>query len=212
MLFRPARHSCRIQRLPRHRLDGSRRLKMLRTSVLADLFDGQRSCRQRSQQFGLIAGLLKPSRPIRTLQDNHLPVMNRRDIRPRCRRQQCECFASVRHRTPQPRKAEPVLASLREFPFLLRRFGPGKLEEMRRRDQTSADRKPTPLRAKIDDRRAFRPGRWESHRSSINSLVPSSSRRRTGALSVGQISSRGSRFGAAAGHRTGMRVWLNAAR
>jgi hypothetical protein len=83
---------------------------------------------------------------------------------------------------------------------------------MRRRDQTSADRKPTPLRAKIDDRRAFRPGRWESHRSSINSLVPSSSRRRTGALSVGQISSRGSRFGAAAGHRTGMRVWLNAAR
>src|SRR6266550_3655149 len=49
------------------------------------------------------------------------------------------------------------------------------------------------------------------HRNSANSFVPSS-RRITGALSVGQISSRDSRFGAAFGHLTGMRVWLNAAR
>ena len=52
----------------------------------------------------------------------------------------------------------------------------------------------------------------EPHRSSVNSFVPSSSRRMTGALSVGQMSSRGSRFGAEVGHLTGMRVWLNAAR
>src|SRR5438067_13793612 len=49
------------------------------------------------------------------------------------------------------------------------------------------------------------------HRNSANSLVPSSSRRITGALSVGQLSSRGSRLGAAFGHLTGIRVRLNAA-
>src|SRR5256885_15402702 len=49
-------------------------------------------------------------------------------------------------------------------------------------------------------------------RNSANSFVPSSNRRITGALSVGPISSRGSRFGAAFGHRTEMRVWLKAAR
>src|SRR3954454_22548654 len=43
------------------------------------------------------------------------------------------------------------------------------------------------------------------------SLVPSSSRRMTGAGSVGQMSSRGSKLGAALGHFTGMRVWLKAA-
>src|SRR5438477_12457425 len=49
------------------------------------------------------------------------------------------------------------------------------------------------------------------HRNSAKSFVPSSNRRITGALSVGQMSSRGSRLGAAFGHLTGMRVWLNAA-
>src|SRR5689334_6013431 len=38
------------------------------------------------------------------------------------------------------------------------------------------------------------------HLNSANSFLPSSSRRMTGALSVGQISSRGSRFGAAFGN------------
>src|SRR5207248_4725961 len=50
------------------------------------------------------------------------------------------------------------------------------------------------------------------HRNSAKSFAPSSSRRITGALSVGQMSSRGSRFGAAFGHLTGIRVWLKAAR
>ena len=44
------------------------------------------------------------------------------------------------------------------------------------------------------------------HRNSENSFVPSWRRRMTGARSVGQMSSRGSRFGAAFGHFTGMRV------
>jgi hypothetical protein len=43
-------------------------------------------------------------------------------------------------------------------------------------------------------------------RKTANSFVPFSRRRTTGAGSVGQMSSRGSRFGAAEGHCTGMRV------
>src|SRR5579871_2463748 len=50
------------------------------------------------------------------------------------------------------------------------------------------------------------------HRSTANSFSPSSRRRMTGAGSVGQMSSRGSRLGAAAGHFTRMRVWLKAVR
>src|SRR5436309_3081523 len=50
------------------------------------------------------------------------------------------------------------------------------------------------------------------HRSILKSLVPSSSRRITGAGSVGQMSSRGSRFGAAVGKRIGALIWLNARR
>ena len=41
------------------------------------------------------------------------------------------------------------------------------------------------------------------HRSCVNSLVRSSKRLMTGAVSVGQMSSRGSRLGAAVGHFTG---------
>ena len=40
--------------------------------------------------------------------------------------------------------------------------------------------------------------------------TPSSRRRKTGAVSVGQMSSRGSRLGAAFGNTTGTRIWLNA--
>jgi hypothetical protein len=44
------------------------------------------------------------------------------------------------------------------------------------------------------------------------SSTPSSRRRKTGGVSVGQISSRGSRLGTAVGNTTGARIWLNAAR
>jgi hypothetical protein len=50
------------------------------------------------------------------------------------------------------------------------------------------------------------------HRNSENSFVPSSRRWMTGARSVGQMSSRGSKFGATFGHFTGMRISLKAAR
>src|SRR5207247_1521229 len=42
--------------------------------------------------------------------------------------------------------------------------------------------------------------------------TPCSRRRKTGAVSVGQISSRGSRLGADVGNTTGARIWLNASR
>lgn len=75
---------------------------------------------------------LKPSGPVRALQHDHLPVVDGRDIRPRSRGQQRERLATFGHRTPEPGEAEPFLASLRKLPPLLRRFGPGELEKMRR--------------------------------------------------------------------------------
>jgi len=59
-------------------------------------------------------------------------------------------------------EAEPVFAYLCELPLLLRRFGPGELEEMRRRDQTAVDRKSAVLGTEIDDRRSFRARRGEA--------------------------------------------------
>src|SRR5215204_6550671 len=57
----------------------------------------------------------------------------------------------------------------------------------------------------------FDRGGGKPHRSCASS-TPSSRRRKTGAVSVGQISSRGSRLGAAVGNTTGARIWLNACR
>jgi hypothetical protein len=70
---------------------------------------------------------------------------------------------------------------------------------------------PAPLGTDINHRRALEPGRWEPQRNCTIS-TPCSCRRNTGAVSVGQMSSRGSRFGAAVGKTTGARIWLKAAR
>src|SRR5690242_218170 len=53
-----------------------------------------------------------------------------------------------------------------EFPFRLRRFGPGELEEVRRRDQTPTDRKSPPLRPEIDDWRCL----WSRGREAPSQL------------------------------------------
>src|SRR5690349_14757927 len=55
-------------------------------------------------------------------------------------------------------------------------------------------------------------GAGENSQRSCASSTPSSRRRKTGAVSVGQISSRDSRLGAAVGNTTGARIWLNASR
>ena len=118
-------------------------------------------------------------------------------------RQQREAVTrAVGHGTPQTGEAEPVLPGLGELPFRFRRFRAGEFEEVRRGHQAAPLREPPPLRAEIDDRRAFRPARRKPQRNCTNSN-PSSTGRITGAVSVGQMSSRGSRFGAALGNRPG---------
>ena len=72
----------------------------MRISWLPDLFDPQGARWQRPQKIGLIAGLLQPRRPIGALKDDHLPIMNWRDICAWLGRQQCEGFTTRRHRTP----------------------------------------------------------------------------------------------------------------
>src|SRR5438270_8374867 len=130
--------------------------KQLRCDRLTDLFNTQTARRQRSQEIDFIADVFEPSRPVRALQNDHLSVVNGRNIRPRCGREQRERFAALGHRPPQTGEAEPILARLRQLPLLLRRFGPGELEEMRGRDKTSTDWKSASFGTEIYDGRSFR--------------------------------------------------------
>ena len=183
-----------------------------KVSWLTDLFDLQGAWRQCPQEIGLVTRLLQPCRPVGALQHDHLAIMDWRYIRARIGRQQRKGFATRRHRTPYTDETKPILAGLREFPFRLWRLRAGKFEKMGRWHQTPTDREPSPLGTEIDDRRTLGRVGGKPHRNSENSFVPPSRRRMTGARSVGQMSSRGSRFGAAFGHRTGMRVSLKAAK
>ena len=63
---------------------------------------------------------------------------------------------AILHGTPQPRKTEPRLTDLREFPLRLRRLRPGELVEERCRHQTAAEWEAATFGAEIDDRRTFR--------------------------------------------------------
>jgi hypothetical protein len=54
---------------------------LVRSSGLPDPFDRQAARRQRTKQGSLVSHLLKPCRPIRAFQDDHLTIMDRRDIR-----------------------------------------------------------------------------------------------------------------------------------
>jgi hypothetical protein len=69
-------------------------------SCLTDLFDLQGAWRQCPQEIGLVIRLLQPCRPVGAIQDDHLPVVDWRDIRARIGRQQREGFATRRRRTP----------------------------------------------------------------------------------------------------------------
>jgi hypothetical protein len=124
-------------------------------------FNMKAARRQRTEQDGLVPCLLKPHRPIRSFQDNHLAIVDRRNIRPRLCGQQRECFAAFWHRTPKAGEAEPVFPDLGEFPFGFGRFGAGELEEMRCRHKAPAGWKTPTLRAEIDDGRSLRPRRGE---------------------------------------------------
>ena len=115
---------------------------------------------QGTQQLRFRPRQLEPGQPIRPLQHDHLPVMDRGDVRPRRRREQREGLGHiVRRRTPQPGEAEPVLARLGEPPLDFGDFVPRELEEVRCRNETASLRKAATLRAEVDDRRRLWAGR-----------------------------------------------------
>src|SRR3979409_2536698 len=110
-----------------------------------------------------------------------------------------------RHTPAKQNQSSPALMN---FHFVLGDFVPvnSKKCDAGTRQRPTGNRRPS--ERKLMTGAPFgRPG-GKPHLSSANSLVPSSRRRTTGALSVGQISSRGSRFGVAGGQFTGVRIWL----
>jgi hypothetical protein len=101
-----------------------------------------------------------------------LPIVNWRDVRAGVRRQQRERLpCPVWHRPPQACEAKPVLACPGEFPFRLRGFCSGELEEVRCRNETASFRKAPPLGAEIDDRRSLRPRRRKFGQQSLVTAV-----------------------------------------
>jgi hypothetical protein len=114
--------------------------------LLTNLLDYQASGGQRTKQFGLRPGEVEPRQPVRAIKDDHLPVVNGRDVGTRLSCQEGERLpCPVGHRSPQAREAKPVLARLREFPLRFRRFGSSELEKMRGRDQAAPIREAPPL-------------------------------------------------------------------
>jgi hypothetical protein len=74
-----------------------------------------------AKQLGFGTGQIESSKPIRTIQDNHLSIMYRRHVGSGLGRQESERFSgSLGHRAPQAREAEPGVAGLGEFPFRFR--------------------------------------------------------------------------------------------
>jgi hypothetical protein len=51
-----------------------------RDGASSDLLNLQRSRRERLKQFSLIACLLQPCRPVRTILDHHLAIVDRRNV------------------------------------------------------------------------------------------------------------------------------------
>jgi hypothetical protein len=101
-------------------------------------------------------------------------------VRTRTARQWIPC--PIGHRAPEAGEAEPV------------RFRVGELEEVRCRDETASFGKCRPSERKLMTGALFGRAGGKPQRSCTSS-PPSSRRRKTGAVSVGQISSRGSRLG-----------------
>lgn len=107
-------------------------------TLLSNLFDRQAPGGKRAKQLGFRPGEIEPGRPVRAIEDDHLLVMNGRDVRTGLGCQQRERLpCPVWHGTPQAGEAEPILPCPGEFPLRFRRFRPGELEEMRGRDQAT---------------------------------------------------------------------------
>ena len=181
-------------------------------SVLSHLLDSQTPGGQRSEQLGFRFGEVEPRKPVRLLQDDHLPIVDRRYIGTGLGREECErVAATVGHRAPQSRKAEPVLAGLGELPLRFRGLRAGELEEVRRRDKAAPFREPAPLGTEIDHRCALGPRRREAP-TQLNQLHPMLPPPKNGCRLCRPDVIAGFKIGAAVGKTTGARIWLNAAR
>jgi hypothetical protein len=133
--------------------------------------------------------------------------VNGRNIWTRLAGQHRKGWSLPLHGSPKPRDTKPVLMDFVEAPFVLRGSLPGKLIEMRYRHQAAAAREAPVLRTHVDDRWPLRPARRESP-AALNELCAVSLALMMGATSVGQMSSRGSRFGAPPGANRGILRWL----
>src|SRR5580704_6108161 len=92
------------------------------------------------------------------LQNDHLAVMNERDIRTGGGREEGESISRLARRwPPKAGKAKPLFADLGELPFGFRRLRSGELEKMRCWNQTAAHREAPPLGSEIDNWRSFGP-------------------------------------------------------
>ena len=128
----------------------------------AHLLHLQRSGWQWLKQCGLGFAEIEPAAPILALKDDHLAIMDRRNVRARSRGQQGEGGSAVGHRSPEPGEAKPVFSSLRELPFRLRRLLASELKEVRRGHEATSDRKAPSLRTEINDWRSLRLCRREA--------------------------------------------------
>src|SRR5277367_2585595 len=136
------------------------RAAAVRAIGLSNLFDRQAPGGKRAKQLGFRESEIKPSQPVRAVEDDHLSIVNRRHVWTGIGCQEREGVpCPIGHRAPQACEAEPVLAGLGEFPLRFRRFRAGELEEVRRRDEAPPFGKPSPFGAEIDDRRSFWPRR-----------------------------------------------------
>jgi len=120
-----------------------------------DLLHIQRPRRTRPKQLLFWLSGIEPGRPLTPVEDDHLSVVDGRDVRPGRTGEHSENSGAVLDRTPNARDAEPILPSLRESPLGLRIAGPGEFIKMRSGHQASTVRKAAPLRAHVDDGRAF---------------------------------------------------------
>jgi hypothetical protein len=141
---------------PLRQSDGRLRRCRSRHIGLSNLFDRQIPGGKRAKQLGFRPGEIEPGPPVQAMENDHLPIVNRRDIGTGLGCQEGEGLpCPIRHRAPQSGKTKPVPASLGEFPLRFRRFRAGELEEVRGRDQATSFREAPTLGAEIDDRRSF---------------------------------------------------------
>jgi hypothetical protein len=113
-----------------------------------------------TKQVRFRPGEIEPGQPILAVENDHLSIVNGRDVGAGIGCEQRERLPfPVGHRSPEAGEAEPVLGRLGKFPLRFRRFRSGELEEVRGGNEAPPFREASPFGAEIDDRRSLRPCR-----------------------------------------------------